>query len=263
MLCQKPRNSGYCSARTLRVAAGAKVCFDLATHEFPFGRAHPLIDAAVGDYLHRAVGPQHIDQHAVVSLGIPDVKLREQFERTSTRAHSMHQSRPRERGLDHEANLARVLRLGGSDLRLDLGKHRRSEQRARAPSAAGQMPHCASDLHHHRPEAPPPPKPPPPPLKPPPPPRPPPPKPPPKPPKPPKPPELQPPPRAPSSSAASNATTPAPSAIASACLIKNTARPVRPPLSADPSVCPNIPRNQLEAIRKPNSAKGSAFQGNA
>jgi hypothetical protein len=64
----------------------------------------------------------------------------------------------------------------------------------------------------------------------------------------------------PRNSAASNATTPTPSAIASAWVSRNTSKPVPPAVSAAPAVRPNMARSRLERIKKPKIANGSTFQ---
>src|ERR1700690_2586040 len=136
VLAQQPRNAGYRGTGTLEVPARAGVLLDLAAHALPLRLADLRADTAVGDDLDRAVGPQHVDQHTVVMLGVPDVELREHGQRALPRRDAAPQPVPGQRGLDHEADLARVLLLRGPDGRFDLALHLGCEQRSRAPRAA-------------------------------------------------------------------------------------------------------------------------------
>src|SRR5262245_49676519 len=174
---------------------------------------------------------QHVDQHAVVVLGIPDAQQTENLQRPLTRREACDQVGQVQRMLHGETHFARMAPLDLGDAGLDAGQQFLRIAHPHHPEGRQQVAQQAQ--HHHRPEAPPPPKLPPPPRKPPkpplpkpPPPNPPRPKPPPRPPppNPPKPPK-PPPPRRP----------PPPSLMA---LVSSANSPAsRPPTMAKPSTC--------------------------
>src|SRR5688572_31256555 len=116
------------------------------------------------------LGEQHVDQHAVVLLGVPDALRGEHLARPLARLEPAPELGGFELRLDHEADLAAMalLRLpDGARNRIHCGIGKC------APRAGGGHRNVAPEtlqVHHQLPEAPPPSKPPPPPLKPPPPP---------------------------------------------------------------------------------------------
>src|SRR5690606_1712827 len=129
----------------------------------------------IGDDLDGVVGQQHVQQHAVVGLGVPDAGLREHLERTIARRSTSKDVAQRQRRFDRHAQLGMMLALAAFDRRLDPLQRGIGEGAPRAMRAMAHVPVRACDrsrprhLGHHPPDAPPPPKPPPPPRKPPPP----------------------------------------------------------------------------------------------
>ena len=69
---------------------GASICRHTASHS---ACGNVRGDAAVGDDLDVAVGHQHVDQHAVVVLGVPDAELAEHLERALARRQAAPQLR--------------------------------------------------------------------------------------------------------------------------------------------------------------------------
>ena len=147
---QQPRHPGHRGARALRIAPGAILCFDFATHRLPLGVAHPRADAAVGDDLHRAVGPQHVDQHAVVVVRVPDAQMREHLQRARARGVTFMPQRRRmaTRSRPTKRISPGMLRFGRADRRSICGQYGRRENSMRVRAARGaQMPQrCVCSL---------------------------------------------------------------------------------------------------------------------
>ena len=60
------------------------------TNIAPLLGADTAVEAAIGDDLDVAVRPRHINEHAVVRLGVPDAQPRKGFERVLPRSHTAH-----------------------------------------------------------------------------------------------------------------------------------------------------------------------------
>src|SRR5436190_2759019 len=209
--------------RALAKATFAVVVLHLAAHRLPLSRRDARGDAAVGDDLDHPIRHQHVDQHAVVVLRVPDPEPSEQLQRALPWRQVVPQLGQIERRLDHEANLTLVPALTLPNSLPDGLANLRREVPPGAPAGRSEVAQQAQEfhaaaVHYQLPEAPPPEDTPPPPLKPPPP-RPPPPNPP--PPNPPQPPP-KPPPRGeldqplPRESPARSVKTKAPAAASSA-----------------------------------------------
>src|SRR5437764_15498163 len=69
------------------------------------------VDSSIGDDFDVAVGEQHVDQHAVVVLGIPDAELTEELEGSRTRLEAPKHLCERKRSFDDEAKLPLVRSL--------------------------------------------------------------------------------------------------------------------------------------------------------
>src|SRR5579863_1838913 len=137
MLCQQARDTGHGRARAGIVTSVPVLRLDLAAHELPVIGGNALTDAAVGDDLDRAVGVQHVDEHAVVRARVPDVQVREGLDGPLARAQPVSQCRPGQRAFDREADLPIVPGFGSADGGLDVREDRGAEAASR-PSRAGE-----------------------------------------------------------------------------------------------------------------------------
>src|SRR5258708_2213180 len=150
-------------------------------NRFPSVLRHPSVDAAIGDDLDILVGEQHVDQNAVVVLGVPNAELAEKLQRARPGLQAAEHLRERERRFDDKANLPLVHPLAAGDRLLDALQRLRRELATRnqmvgqevtteALGSGWNEAHLYQFYQFHPPDAPPPPQPPPPPLNPPPPP---------------------------------------------------------------------------------------------
>src|SRR6185295_2522805 len=147
MLLEQSAHATDAGDRALSEAADAIVRLDLAAHLLPRRLRNALGDAAVREDLDVAVGEEHVDEHAVVRRRIPYAEMAEHFERARARGHLAPQLVDVERGLDDEADFARVPAFHFGDRRLDFTQHRRGEELTRAPASGEEMTQGAADTH--------------------------------------------------------------------------------------------------------------------
>ena len=153
-------------------AAGSESSLDPVTDCLPRGVADTRVNASIGNDLDGAIGQQHVQQHAVVGLGVPDPQQAEYLERTRARPQSPLDSYERQCRLDRKADLPGMLLLTFRDGPLDAFEIVAREMAVNVTPISDEMPPESDHRpgHYQSPEAPPPPNPPPPPEKPPPPP---------------------------------------------------------------------------------------------
>jgi len=107
--------------RAFGEAPGSEMLLHHPAARFPFGLRYTTAgDAAIRDDFNVAVSQQHIDQHAVAVLGIPDPILREQVDRAIARRQAGQHVGRRKTGFDDEADFARVTRLAARNGSLNL-----------------------------------------------------------------------------------------------------------------------------------------------
>ena len=87
MLRQQRRDLADSLLDAFGKAAGAERRLDLAADRLPRGVADTRVDAPIGDDFHRVIGEQHVQQDAIVGLGVPDSQQAEHFERARARPH--------------------------------------------------------------------------------------------------------------------------------------------------------------------------------
>src|SRR6516165_1560960 len=133
--------------RAVAKAAGAIVVLHLPADRVPFRLAHASRDAAVGDDLDGVIRHEHVDQHTIVVLGIPDAELPEQLQGARARREIAPQLGHIEGGLDDEADLPSVPRLAIADGLLDRVAHGLRKVPACAPAGGREVTHETQDAH--------------------------------------------------------------------------------------------------------------------
>src|SRR5437870_2309981 len=146
--------------RALAKESIAEVVLHLAAHRLPLSRRDARGDAAVGDDLDHPIRHQHVDQHAVVVLRVPDPEQSEQLQRALPWRQVVPQLGQIERRLDHEANLTLMPGLTLLDSLPDGLANLKREVPPGPPAGRSEVAQQAREfhataLHHHLPEAPP------------------------------------------------------------------------------------------------------------
>src|SRR5215469_7533122 len=109
--------------RAIAETPSAVVVLHLAAYRVPLRLRDPRCDTAVGDDLDVVIGHVHVDQHAVVVLGVPHPKLPEELQRARAWLEVAPQLGQIEPCLDHEADLATMTRLAFPDRLFDCVTH--------------------------------------------------------------------------------------------------------------------------------------------
>ncbi len=117
----------------------AKCLLHAATNMFPRLCADSRVYSTVGQYLDVSIGEKQINQHAVVVFRVPHVKLGEDVERPFARGAPAQERHDLERGLDREADLPAMGRLGFFNSRLDRAERRRWKRVPYSPARRAQV----------------------------------------------------------------------------------------------------------------------------
>src|SRR5215469_16060312 len=125
----------------------------LTAHRVPLSGPHPARDAAIGDDLHRVIRHEHVDQHAVVVLGVPHAELTEELQGARPRRKVAPQFRQIESRFHDEADLPAMARFALRDRLLDGCAYRAREVAPRAPARGGEMSEDTQDIHAALPAA--------------------------------------------------------------------------------------------------------------
>jgi len=115
MLRQELPDRAHAFDRSIFEATVGERALHRPADRIPCILGYASIDSSIGDDFDVAVGKQHVDQHAVVVLGIPDAELTEELERTRTRLEAPKHLRERKRSFDDEAKLSLVRSLSSGD----------------------------------------------------------------------------------------------------------------------------------------------------
>src|SRR6516162_4811879 len=137
--------------RALAETPLAIVVLHLLANRIPLGLRNPRRDAAVGDYLDRVIRHEHVDQHPIVVLGVPDAELAEQLQGARARRELAPQLRQIERRLHDEADLPSVPRFALTDRLLDGIASGLRKVAARAPARGRDMTQVTPENHRRLP----------------------------------------------------------------------------------------------------------------